>query len=221
MNEAEGHIKDCGSPGDSASPVEPYSYGRLATQRTPLGFAARLLKHPDEHDDARRRVQAATKALRESPDEPAARREAEAALAAYRKAEHRLARSRWRMQQSIEQATRMLASGRASAESFVFSTSTGTAISHRNAGRAIKDARDKAGVGNQGDAFHVLRHGFASTLIVDLGLDPVQACRQLGHRHPSITLDTYSHLFDRARHADDVRSRLGASRLAASVVAMQ
>jgi len=65
--------------------------------------------------------------------------------------------------------------------------------------------------------FHTLRHGFASTLIVELGLDPVVVSRQLGHARPSITLDRYSHLFDRARHADDLRNRLQASQLASVV----
>jgi hypothetical protein len=34
---------------------------------------------------------------------------------------------------------------------------------------------------------------------------------------PAITLDRYSHLFDRARHADDLRERIGSSSLAAAV----
>ena len=104
MPEVEDNNKDCGSRGDSTSPVEPYSYGPLAKQATSLGYAARLLKHADEFEDARRRVQAATQALREDAN-AATRQEANAALAAYAKAEHRLARSRWRMQQAIEQAT--------------------------------------------------------------------------------------------------------------------
>jgi integrase len=57
----------------------------------------------------------------------------------------------------------------------------------------------------------VLRHGFASYLIVDLRLDPVQVSKQLGHARPSITLDRYSHLFDQARHAADIRDRMATS----------
>lgn len=75
-------------------------------------------------------------------------------------------------------------------ENFVFSTRNGTPLSHRNAARALTDACTAAGVRRVG--FHVLRHGFASTLIVGLGLDPVQVSRQLGHAALSITLDTYS-----------------------------
>jgi integrase len=45
----------------------------------------------------------------------------------------------------------------------------------------------------------------------------VQVSRQLGHAAPSITLDTYSHLFDQARHAADIRSWMASSGLAAAV----
>ena len=100
-------------------------------------------------------------------------------------------------------------------DGFVFSTRNGTPISHRNAARTITDASTAAELPRIG--FHVLRHGFASTLIVGLGLDPVQVSRQLGHAAPSITLDTYSHLFDQARHAEDIRSRMPSSGLAAAV----
>lgn len=98
---------------------------------------------------------------------------------------------------------------------FVFRTRTGTPLSHRNAARALTDACDAAGLDRIG--FHTLRHGFASTLIVDLSLDPVQVSRQLGHAAPSITLDVYSHLFDRSRHAADIRERMAGSDLAAAV----
>ena len=58
---------------------------------------------------------------------------------------------------------------------------------------------------------HDLRHTFASHLIVDLRLDVAQVSRILGHARPSITLDTYTHLFDQAAHAADVRERMRAS----------
>ena len=38
---------------------------------------------------------------------------------------------------------------------------------------------------------------------------PVYVARQLGHSDPAITLSTYSHLFERARHADEMRAKLG------------
>jgi len=34
----------------------------------------------------------------------------------------------------------------------------------------------------------------------------------LGHARPSITLDVYTHLFDRAAHAADIRERMAESR---------
>ncbi len=40
-------------------------------------------------------------------------------------------------------------------------------------------------------------------------LEAVNVARQLGHSDPAITLGTYSHLFERARHADEMRQALG------------
>jgi integrase len=111
--------------------------------------------------------------------------------------------------------TKMLAKGRHTPEAFVFSTRTGTAVSQRNATRAIAKAATEAGL--EGVGFHTLRHTFASALIVEAGLDPVRVQRQLGHARPSITLDVYAHEFERARHGDDLRERLAASSLAAAV----
>ena len=48
-------------------------------------------------------------------------------------------------------------------------------------------------------------------LIVDLRLDVAQVSRMLGHARPSITLDVYTHLFDRAAHAADIRERMASS----------
>jgi integrase len=73
----------------------------------------------------------------------------------------------------------------------------------------------------EGIGYHTLRHGVASTMIVELRLDPVVVSRQLGHARPSITLDRYSHLFDRARRADDLRERLASSGLAAAVAGVR
>ena len=56
-----------------------------------------------------------------------------------------------------------------------------------------------------------LRHTFASHLIVDIRLDVVQVSRMLGHARTSMTLDTYTHLFDEARHGADVRAELARS----------
>ena len=58
---------------------------------------------------------------------------------------------------------------------------------------------------------HDLRHTFASHLIIDLGLDVAQVSRMLGHARITITLDIYTHLFEDARHARDIRTRMAAS----------
>lgn len=63
--------------------------------------------------------------------------------------------------------------------------------------------------------FHDLRHTFANHLIVDLGLDVAQVSRILGHARITITLDIYTHLFDDARHAREIRRRMAASDFAA------
>jgi hypothetical protein len=42
--------------------------------------------------------------------------------------------------------------------------------------------------------------------------------RILGHARPSITLDTYTHLFDRSAHAADIRDRMAASPFARLLV---
>ena len=90
---------------------------------------------------------------------------------------------------------------------FIFQTGHGTALDYGNARRALKAAG--------GTNCKLFRHTFASHLILDLKLDVVQVSRQLGHARPSITLDIYSHLFDQARHAEDIRDRLADSDFAA------
>lgn len=52
-------------------------------------------------------------------------------------------------------------------------------------------------------------------LIVDLGLDVAQVSRILGHASITITLDVYTHLFDDARHAREIRQRMAGSSFAA------
>jgi integrase len=56
-----------------------------------------------------------------------------------------------------------------------------------------------------------LRHTFASHLILDLVLDVVRVSKQLGNARPSITSDVYPHVFEQARHADEIRKRLAES----------
>jgi integrase len=81
--------------------------------------------------------------------------------------------------------------------------------------RGLRRAAENAGLNVDGEPplrVHDLRHTFASHLIVDLKLDVAHVSRILGHARPSITLDTYTHLFDQAAHAADIRERMAASR---------
>jgi integrase len=101
---------------------------------------------------------------------------------------------------------------------WVFATGRGTPHGQRNvAQRMLRPAADTAHL-NDDDwpplRFHDLRHTFASHLIVDLGLDVAQVSRILGHARITITLDTYTHLFDDARHAREIRRRMAASQFA-------
>jgi integrase len=98
---------------------------------------------------------------------------------------------------------------------WVFATARGTPYGHRNVSRrCLGHAAQLAGLNDDGWAplrFHDLRHTFASHLIIDLGLDPAQVSRILGHARITITLDVYTHLFEDARHARDIRTRMAAS----------
>jgi integrase len=98
----------------------------------------------------------------------------------------------------------------ADAGDFVFATGNGTPLGHRNVeGRALQSAAAAAGL--EAVRFHDLRHTFASHLIVDLGLDVAQVSRILGHASVTTTLNIYTHLFDDARHATEIRTRMAAS----------
>jgi Phage integrase family len=103
-------------------------------------------------------------------------------------------------------------------DDYVFATRLGTPLGQRNVARtalahAVKRSR-LDGRGRPPLRFHDLRHTFASHLIVDLRLDVCQVSRMLGHARTAITLDVYTHLFDRARHAADIRAAMADSRFA-------
>lgn len=68
--------------------------------------------------------------------------------------------------------------------------------------------------GVDGVKIHGLRHFYASGLIA-AGCDVVTVQRSLGHSKPSVTLDTYSHLW----HTAEDKTRAAASGLAAAVLA--
>jgi len=97
---------------------------------------------------------------------------------------------------------------------YVFATSRGTAFLHHNVSkRVLRRAAGNSGLDRNGRRvrFHDLRHTFASHLIIDIRLDVVQVSRILGHARTSMTLDTYTHLFEEARHGADVRAELAKS----------
>ena len=97
---------------------------------------------------------------------------------------------------------------------YVFATDHGTAFLHHNVSkRVLRRAATRAGLDRPGRRvrFHDLRHTFASHLIIDIRLDVVQVSRILGHARTSMTLDTYTHLFEAARHGADVRAELAKS----------
>lgn len=102
----------------------------------------------------------------------------------------------------------------ANSGNYVFATRHGTPLGHRNVeGRALPRAASAAGFNRGGlrVRFHDLRHTFASHMIVDLGLDVAQVSRILGHASITTTLNIYTHLFDDARHATEIRTRMAAS----------
>jgi integrase len=123
----------------------------------------------------------------------------------------------------VAQLARLLAAHRqatpfAAGSDWVFATAHGTPHGHRNVTRrGLQRAARVAGLDDHGWPqlrFHDLRHTFASHLILDLGLDVAQVSRILGHARVTITLDVYTHLFDDARHARDIRARMAASQFA-------
>ena len=90
---------------------------------------------------------------------------------------------------------------------FVFAARHGQGpLSYWNArARGIVPALTRAGLG--GTRIHDLRHACAS-LLISRGLSPVEAAAQLGHANSSVTLQVYSHMFDRSSAHDRVREAL-------------
>lgn len=75
--------------------------------------------------------------------------------------------------------------------------------------------RTATAAGVQGITPHSLRHYFASGLIAD-GCDVVTVQRALGHKSPSVTLNTYSHLWPTAED----RTRQASGRMAAEALGL-
>jgi integrase len=106
---------------------------------------------------------------------------------------------------------RWLASPFKEPDELVFGNSRGRGLNHREPGNAFRAALKRAAITTPGRlTLHSLRHAFASLLIAK-GLNVVFVSRQLGHANPSITLQVYAHLFERADHATAARAALDAS----------
>jgi integrase len=90
---------------------------------------------------------------------------------------------------------------------FVFPAPNGRGRDHRSVSRGIERAVERAELGD-GISAHNMRHTFASMLIVGLRYDPVRVSKQLGHTNAGFTAATYAHLFEQARHADELRDRM-------------
>lgn len=87
-------------------------------------------------------------------------------------------------------------------EKWLFWSPAGGLMTRNAAGNQWRVTRDDAGL--EEFTLHDLRHFYASALIA-AGCDVVTVQRALGHSSPSITLNTYSHLWpsaeDRTRKA--------------------
>lgn len=95
-------------------------------------------------------------------------------------------------------------------EQWLFGTG-GTYFNRNSAADRWRQVREDAGIGKF--TLHDLRHFFVSGLIAD-GCDVVTVQRAVGHATPSITLNTYSHLWPTAED----KTRNAGSRLIAAVL---
>jgi integrase len=95
---------------------------------------------------------------------------------------------------------------------FVFTNTLGRGLDYRDVGEHFRQTLKRSGLAVVGErlTLHSFRHGYAS-LLISKGLNVVFVSRQLGHANPSITLQVYAHLFERADHASAARVALDAS----------
>ena len=102
-----------------------------------------------------------------------------------------------------------LASQFSSDDHFVFASSTGRPLGHRNiVRRGLEKAIEAAELPKL--TWHDLRHVAASALIAE-GASVAYVSRLLGHANPAITLSIYAHEFARAEHADRTRDAMEAA----------
>jgi integrase len=114
----------------------------------------------------------------------------------------------------LRQRELAFARGLAGSDDLVFASGSGGPFHYRNvARRGLDKAMDRAGLIDDGKPrlrWHDLRHTFASVLIAQ-GSNVLFVSRQLGHSTPTVTLDTYGHLFDREEHGQRMRDGLEAA----------
>ena len=90
----------------------------------------------------------------------------------------------------------------------LFQSATGNTMGYWSLQDRFEAAARRAGLTDVTP--HTMRHTFAAILISE-GRSVEFVSKQLGHAHTSTTLDTYSHLFDAARHAQEAREGLDAN----------
>jgi integrase len=101
-----------------------------------------------------------------------------------------------------------LASRFSQPDDFVFSSDNGTPLQHSNVRRrGFEPARDLAGLPKE-LRLHDLRHAFASRCVA-AGVPVNVLSMAMGHADVSITLKTYTHLYDRAGAEDAFRRAMG------------
>ncbi len=87
----------------------------------------------------------------------------------------------------------------------VFASRKGTPLQHRNVtSRGFAPAAKLAGLEV---SIHDTRHAFASRMI-SRGIDVVTLSGLLGHRNPRVTLEAYSHMYDRQKTDDVIREAM-------------
>lgn len=107
------------------------------------------------------------------------------------------------------------AEGLAEPDEMLFRTALGRLWQRNSAGEEWRRIRTETGLPSE-VTLHTLRHTFASNLIAS-GCDVVTVQRALGHAQPSITLNTYSHLWPSAE--DKTRAATAAFMVATRSVA--
>ena len=105
---------------------------------------------------------------------------------------------------AVAEALEVVLNGRSSGPLFP-DTQGGQIQVHNWRARSFKRAVEKSGLEVDGLRPHSLRHTFASLAIAS-GVDVVTLQAVMGHAKPSITLDTYSHLWP--KRIDDVAAAL-------------